>query len=312
MPKVLPLVCLLAALALSPITGPGPAEAQQSANQTLQTLVVRNSQELIQAIGSNRRIILKPNLYQLRPELIGKHLHLKVEDNQIWIEDVENLIIQGEDLRTSKIVIEDALSQVLSFRRSRQVTLESLEMGHVPPANTVCLGAVLGFFESSEIRVRNCLLFGSGSFGIWTENSHHLDVEDSVIKECSQGLLFLHDSHHLNFRKVTFVDNVGGVNLSGESQYISFDQSQFINNYQAPGQYYTAYLFAGFNLASVQIKNSLIADNRLEGLSENASGPVLNQTRQQDNLWQLRPKGNPLPNNERPISPESEGAEQTG
>lgn len=253
-----------------------------------ETVMVGTAQELMNAIGSNRKIVLKPGRYEISAAMRGSNPHLKLDGELLYIDGVENLTIQGQSPSNTQVVIANTLSAVLNFRNCRGITLDSIEMGHVPQSHAICLGAVVLFLNSSQIHLNQMVLFGSGAFGLWVEQSHHLKFENSVVKQCSQGLMFLSDSRYLSFEKSMFIGNNGGVNLDGHSHDIRFSGSEFRNNVARANMDYVRYLFGGYNGASlegVSVENCLITGNQLAGMTNSRDGLAMSGNRVEGNSW---------------------------
>ena len=206
--------------------------------------VVENATQFLEAIGSKRSILLKPNRYNLSEVLSAvANPHIEVRDELLYLVNLENLAIYGEDVRTTKIVVESPFSAVLGFENSHDISVENLELGHAPPSDAICLGAVLASFNSHNLRFKNLKLFGSGAFGLWAENSKNIVMQDSVIKESTSGLMWLYNVKQLTVDNSVFVDNRGGVNISGNSDFLRFSNSQFLHNRARGIEYYSNALF---------------------------------------------------------------------
>lgn len=266
----------LMAIALPQISGTQHQAQARSHAKRHQTLYVNTASELLKAIASNRTIVLRPNTYNLSGLAVpANHPYLSRDKDTggLVIKNVRQLTLRGTDVRATKIVISELAPHVLSFVNSQQIQLESLEIGHQPQSQAICLGAVLGFDSSKNISLRDLNLFGSGTFGLWLENTHQLSLDNSVIKECSQGIAFLYESRQISFRNSIFVDNAGGFNLASHSQ-ARVVGSQFIHNQALKSKEYSKSLLSVQGPGRLQVSHSQLTDNRAESLKGEGAAQI--------------------------------------
>ena len=250
--------------------------AEARAASTYQTLTVENTQQLLAAIGSNRTIILKANTYLLdKPQQAIQNPHVAYDPDTGGpvIHNVHNLKLIGSDVRATKLVISSEIPNVLSFKNSSSIQLRSLEMGHVPQSGAICLGAVLSFVNSHSIDLSDLNLFGSGTFGLWLENSHHLIMNNSVIKECSQGVAFLSESTHVLLKNSTFVNNTGGLNLWDHSD-AQLSGVTITHNQAEQSPDYSKALFYAQGTSRINVLDSIIQYNSGSSLSETKESQI--------------------------------------
>lgn len=253
------------------------------------TFTVENSTQLLAAIGSNRTIVLRPNTYDISTRVPLKNAHLEFDKDTggLIIKNVRNLRLIGTDVRATKILTSQLAANVLSFKNSQNIEIRSLELGHVPQSEAICLGAVLAFEQSRGIRIRDVNLFGSGTFGLWLDQTQDLSLNDSVIKECSQGIAFMSASRGISLSNSIFVNNDGGLNLWDDSRVV-VSNSQFVHNHAERSRDYAKTLFDVHGKGSLSVLNSRLTDNSALAL---ASGT---QTRFAGN-YMLRNSYKPLP-----------------
>lgn len=250
-----------------PIPSPAAAAAAKSQDR-YQTIVVRNAAELAAAIGPYRTIVLKPNTYSLDKKLGFKstaHFSYDKYTGGPIIKNVQNLTLLGSDVRATKILIGDEMPNVLTFENSQNIRIESIEIGHAPQSTAICLGAVLAFYDSQDIQLNDVNLFGSGTFGLWLENTHRLTLNHSVIKECSQGVVFLSKSKQIHLFNSIFVNNHGGVNLWDNSE-IWLHKIQLTHNHAEKSKDYSKALFNAKNNSVIHAQNSIFTDNTAQSL----------------------------------------------
>lgn len=246
------------------IVAPPSAQAQ---TRVQGTITVENSTQLLAAIGSNRTIVLRPNTYDLSTRVPLKNAHLEFDKDTggLIIKNVRNLRLIGADVRATKVLTSQLAANVLTFRNSQNIEIRSLELGHVPQSQAICLGAVLAFEQSRQIRIRDVNLFGSGTFGLWLDHTQDLSLDNSVIKECSQGLAFMSASRGISLSNSTFVNNDGGLNLWDDSQAV-VSNSSFVHNHAERSQDYAKTLFEVKGKSRLSVLNSRLTDNTGQAL----------------------------------------------
>ena len=199
---------------------------------------------LVAAVGSNRDIFLEPGVYNLTawiknimqedPWKTGND-HAGVENTydgwEVQILNVRNLGIHAMNPEGGKveIVVEPRYSNVLSFFFCEYLTLDGLTLGHTPDKG-YCQGAVLHFDNCGDIDLKNLDLYGCGTYGIAARNTYGLTMSDSVIRECSYGLLELYWTE-ATFKNVTFKDTEAVLSLlDATGSKLVFEKCVFENN----------------------------------------------------------------------------------
>ncbi len=181
---------------------------------------VTTADEFLQAIGSNREIILDVDLIDFSTAAgYGKDTAPCYfwEDNfdgpQLVISDVSNLTIraEGSDLKAHTICAIPRYANVLSFRHCSNIHLEGFTAGHTE-APGECMGGVLDFQDCDAVTVEHCGLFGCGILGVRAEFCSALTVKNCDIYECSFGGIQLFDVMDSVIEGNSFRD-LGGPNV---------------------------------------------------------------------------------------------------
>ncbi len=197
---------------------PGTAEPVTNGEQT--EVKVRTADQFLDAIGSNRKIILDAELIDLSA---AKNYGISSdtyywEDNydgpSLVIRGVENLTIEGGEDRTARTICAvPRYAQVLTFEDCSAVTLSGFTAGHtVEPG--YCMGGVLLYRRCEDILVDNCGLYGCGVVGVQTDSCRNLQIINSEIYECSDGGLWLYNTDGVRIAGTTFRD------LGGDTYYL--------------------------------------------------------------------------------------------
>ncbi|MFP4104447.1 MAG: right-handed parallel beta-helix repeat-containing protein [Phycisphaerae bacterium] len=172
-------------------------------------ITVTNAEELVQAIGSNRTIHLKPGDYDLYKLRLGKMTHVVKdgleEDANVTFRDVENLTLVGEGDEPVEIIASNPLVYPLNFQRAKNVGLRNLRIGHEPQGS--CAGGVIWMQDADGVEIDDCDLYGCGTEGLTLTNVRNATVRKSVIRDCSYGILTLEQCRNIRFIQSDFRDN---------------------------------------------------------------------------------------------------------
>lgn len=194
-------------------------------------ITVQNVNQLMEAIGSDRVITLKRGTYDLSEGWRIKNRYVTWVDEYDGpipvIKAVSNLSFIGEDGVT--LVIRPAYGWVFSFDTCSDVTISNVTLGHTVPG--YCLGGVLRFKNCENVEVRNCDLYGSGTYGVELERSFNFSMENSIIRECTYGLAVITRSSNVAFRNTVFKDTgeYDLVSVTGSDE-VFFEGCEFSGN----------------------------------------------------------------------------------
>ena len=158
-------------------------------------IVVHTLEEFIQALGSNRTIIVSPGIYIFRDVDVGvggidnpkaEALdHLSEFYDNSTIHDVNNLTIIGKGKFPPAFLQPDGYSHVMRFQNCRNVYLNNLILGHHPEAGW-CMGGVLFAQNCEQMRIENTVLFGSGTEGLSLITVEDFTLSYSWITQCTE------------------------------------------------------------------------------------------------------------------------------
>ncbi len=238
----------------------------------MKVVIVNNAQEFIDAIGSNREIILKSGeVYDITSALYEgvdneKAYVRETHDGiELVIRNVENLIIRSESSKLSKIMVSPTYSEVLNFEDSKNIVIDGVHAGHGPDKGS-CTGGVFSFERCQNIYINNSILFGCGTQGVALSNVDSFVFDNSVIEDCSYGIMTVKTSRDIIFMNSKF-RNTGIYDLIdiSESKNVLFTSCEISNNRTEGGLYNSKHLF---NLSSVEpkliVKDTIIQDNSVD------------------------------------------------
>lgn len=184
------------------------AQATPAAAKT-RTITVNSAAQLVAAIGSNRTIRVAPGRYVLDqiPRTSSKHVRwTKVHDGwQLEITNVSNLTLAGSRRSKPRLLVDARYAWVLKFSGARNVRLRNLVLGHTHPG--YCVGGVVGFDSSRNLRINNSELFGSGTIGVGLTKVVDFHMTDSLVHDCTYGIMSIDKSSRVRFSRSTFRHN---------------------------------------------------------------------------------------------------------
>lgn len=194
----------------------GSEELENAAERRYrETVTVTDIEGLASAIRSRTKIILKEGIYnfsELDERSIQNPNIDKIEngdmDAEYVITGVTDLCLEAEEGADVTICIELASAKVFSFEACQNIILRGLTCGHeVAPG--YCTGSVIYAYDSDNLTIESCRLYGSGTYGVETQNVWGLTVEDTEIYDCTYGLVSLSLTANAVFADCRLSDSQG-------------------------------------------------------------------------------------------------------
>lgn len=189
----------------------GSKEMEQSDEyQYLDVVTVSTVEELEEAIQDRRKIILKGGEYNFSELDVSEVRNPKLdvisyadEPAEYTIRHVRNFCMEAAEGEKVVISTESPYAKVLAFEGCADIMLRGLTCGHeVEPG--FCTGSVIYLYDSYNVRIDNCRLYGSGSYGVEAYQASTLWVEESELFDCTYGLVELSSVDVARFRNCTF------------------------------------------------------------------------------------------------------------
>jgi len=250
-------------------------------NEKIKTIRVSNSLEFLEALGSDRILVIKPGKYNLsewdpilnnQPEQKPRYPNLKTKDNpklaggvswsgdpfdggELVLTGIKNLTIRGMNAEEkSEIIVDPRYAFVLKFVKCSNIVIDRLTAGH--SEGGYCQGGVFGFTDSSQITIISTHMYGSGTYGLELSNVSDMKVSLSRIYECTYGIMVVEGGRNISFERCMFRNNeeFSLINVSG-TRNISFANCEFINN---RGDMFSV------NGTTLSVSNSTFKNNRSE------------------------------------------------
>jgi len=197
---------------------------------------VKTADELIEAIGSEKMIIMDAKTYTF--------------SDTIELKGLENLVIVGK--LGTKIVSTSDSKPVFEISGCSTVTIRYTSIGYNLPSSKVSSATAIRVFASEGINFDNCDIYGSGVEGFLVENSAGIKFKDSKIRD-SIGNIGTAKNSVLDFDTCTFNNNgyrhnpakvgcdwsdscaISIINGSGKeiTPLLTFKDCKFTNNYNS-------------------------------------------------------------------------------
>ncbi|WP_299825338.1 TIR domain-containing protein [uncultured Roseobacter sp.] len=162
-----------------------------------------------------------------------------IPDNQyVFLREVfdgEEIVIQGIDntsisgVGEPEISVSPRYATTLNFERSDGIAISGLSLGHRPDIGE-CLGAVLNFSDCTAIQVKDCRLFGCGTYGFELSGCNIVSIEDCDVFECSYGFFTCENVTALSLSSVEFYDSLCFDVVTAKNSSITFDGCTITNN----------------------------------------------------------------------------------
>lgn len=236
------------------------------------SIQVNSSQEFLDALGPNRTLLLTPGVYDFS-EMMGSggdHYYFKnaYDGRELWITGADNLSIKSADpQRPAEFVTQPEYGNVLVFERAKNLTIENIEAGHGASKGS-CTGGVLKFNNMSNIKINNCLLYGSGIEGITASSVDGLTLRNVNIRGCTYGIMTIEGSENVRFENCSFTDNMEFdlINIIASPKVI-FKNCVISQNQTGIDSYADYAIFKFQYTGSAVLDNTLVKYNRAVHLS---------------------------------------------
>lgn len=225
------------------------------AQASKQEITVKTAKELIEALGSNRTVIIKDGCtLNLSDELDNEQLFHRMgylwrndyyderdvaaetkvscerfDGRQFELLGISNLTIRGGG-KDCRIVVNPRYANVINLYRCRNIRLERLTIGHTEEG--YCEGGVIYAENCQNITVANCDLYGCGTYGLEAGSCKKIVMERTVIQDCSYGIMQLGAVEDASFTDCDFVrcrefDLIG---VGSNCENIHFKRCRFAQN----------------------------------------------------------------------------------
>ncbi|MCM1988949.1 right-handed parallel beta-helix repeat-containing protein [Oceanirhabdus seepicola] len=172
-----------------------------------EVITVSSSEELVAALGSHRTIRLKKGKYDLlNYDKKGSCVRYgQVFDGlEIIFSNIVDMTLEGEE--GVELYVDPRYANVMNFNSCSRINFKNLTIGHTR-GKGYCTGGVLKFDYCEKINIENCVLYGCGTEGLTITGTNDIFVKDSIIEECSYGIMTIDNSSNISFENSIFRNN---------------------------------------------------------------------------------------------------------
>ncbi len=218
-----------------------------------QVIVVKNEAEFLNALGSDREVRLGYDVHLNLSRILNNQEDFVNVKGRRWSDDAstvvstqpmvisvgcfdgrqltlkgfKNLTISGE--YNASIEVDPRYAFCLDFINCSGIVIENLTIGHTEGG--YCMGGVIAFGGGRRNVIKNCDLYGCGTYGIETRETNSLSVYDTTIHHCTYGILQLFASQAVKFFNCDFYNNKEFVMVeSSGCDDIVFSKCRFYDN----------------------------------------------------------------------------------
>ncbi len=269
----------------------------QTASYAQLTVTVRTAAELLNALGSDRTIIVESGTYNLTQAARTPNDQIEWYESydgpEAILKGVRNLTITGKG--NPNIVAEPRYAWVLGFREVNNLTLKGLTFGHTESG--YCQGGVLLFDRCNSIRIESCNLYGSGTIGISINAVNGFTCINSHIYECTYGLLGIYHAQNVLFSKTSF-SKTGNFDLIEiiSSRLVTFEKCNFFENYNSAFAPYFFRIDSNWLTAinqeeevaesrQIEIKNCTFQNNQVHSFCDKTDKITLQKNKFRNNIF---------------------------
>jgi len=229
--------------------GRGPDEVDDAGTYT-----VRTEKEFLAALGNGRTVIIAEDTHlNLSRVLEDQALFANVkgrrwstdasasigsqplvisesesDGQQLALVNFKELVIKGE--HNSSIEVDPRYSFCLYFVNCEHCEVHNLTIGHTEGG--FCSGGVIGVRGGRMNVIKDCDLYGCGTYGIDARETKDLGVINTSIHDCTYGILQFNGCMAVKFTKCDFFNNREyGLVESWGSEGVVFDDCRFFANW---------------------------------------------------------------------------------
>ena len=215
---------------------------------------VTNETEFLAALGNNRTVVIAAGAHLNLSRVLEREEMFVGERGRRWSSDataivskdplvvsesetdgrqlalvnMKNLIIKGE--QNSSIGVDPRYSYCLYFINCENCEVHNLTIGHTEGG--FCSGGVIGVRGGRMTLVKDCDLYGCGTYGLDLIETSDFALINSNIHDCTYGIMELRSCVSVKFTKCDFFSNreyslIEGYGIEG----LVFDDCRFFANW---------------------------------------------------------------------------------
>ncbi|AOR23867.1 right-handed parallel beta-helix repeat-containing protein [Clostridium taeniosporum] len=214
-----------------------PKTSTINSNEKIIDITVETTQEFVNAIGSNKRIFLKPGVYNLTNI---KQIN-NTDNSVVWetvadgkelnIQGINNLTIEGLEAGKVEIKTTPRYANIMNFTNSSNITIKNIIAGHTP-APYECNAGVIKFSNSNDISIMNSKLYGCGSIGLDLNDVKRFQSSNCKIDHCSLRAIQIYNSQDIKFteNKILNHEAYSNIIMIDKTKDVKFEKCELADN----------------------------------------------------------------------------------
>lgn len=151
------------------------------------------------------------------------------DGEEIIFQNLQRIELVGSADKPVEIIVSPRYATVMTFNRSSNVVIDNLTLGHSPEQGE-CAGGVLKFEDCQSVEVKNCKLFGCGTYGLELINCEFVRLVDCDIYDCTYGFLTASDVSSLRIIGCRIYNNQYFDGVSVNNTDVIFENCSIFNN----------------------------------------------------------------------------------
>lgn len=233
---------------------------------------IENVSDLLNEISSNKILTLSPGEYSVSNLVLEEDENVYYEDvydgKELILSNLSKLTLKSVDKEETRVLSTPRYSNVITFKNCDEINIENLTVGHTEDAPGSCIGGVLKFNNCQNVVLNNLILFGCGTYGIILENVKNFKIQNTIIKECTLGILQIFDSENVKFIDCIFKNNMDCDLITiSNSKAIIFTNCDISDNFSDTNYYFFDIKYSQAPI----IRNTLFKNNQVKFLARNRS-----------------------------------------
>ena len=229
--------------------GRGPDEVDGD-----EVYVVTNEADFIANLRSGRTVLVADNVHLNLSRILENEEHFKGRPGRRWASDataiiskeplvvsesetdgrqlallnMSGLIIKGG--KNASIEVDPRYSYCLYFINCDHCEVQNLTIGHTEGG--YCSGGVIGVKGGRQNVVKDCDLYGCGTYGLDLMETTDFDLINSNVHDCTYGIMELRSCMGVRFTKCDFFNNREYDLIEGRGvEGLSFNDCRFFANW---------------------------------------------------------------------------------
>ena len=191
--------------------------------------VVENEEQLIANLRPNRTVYIPDNVHLNLSRILENDIHFKNRPGRRWAADATAIIskeplVVSEDVfdgrqltlvnfsgltikggKNASIEVDPRYSFCFNFVNCDHCQLINLIIGHTEGGN--CSGGVIGVRGGQHNVVKDCDLYGCGTYGLELIETSDFGLMDSNIHDCTYGIMEMRSCMAIRFDRNDFFSN---------------------------------------------------------------------------------------------------------